>query len=366
MTEQELLIEELEEENAWVPIVAPASAKNWTLTQIRAFFDDDEVPDEVNAPACSGDTSLAPSNDDAVETWFPMTKRLREKGATGRLRVVCFHNAGSEENVYTGPATITSEGKKVRTDNALVSFATVGNAEIFAAQLPGRAKRAGEPCIETAREVAAVLAPVIAHALGSNANGAPYVVVCHSMGTLVAFETLCVLREAGYPMPEHLFLSCFPAPDFDPSTVPWSINKTLDDAAFQEECKKWEVSEVVFQPEMWTAFVTRMRADFTIFDQYRYEHGTDMMPFGFAITAWWATGDKMVGEAQVREWSRFTTGAFEVKMVNGPHLFHYEHEVTLTSTLTHISIIYLTKPTLTIQRPGILAVSRSFGSVTVL
>ena len=38
------LIEELEDENAWIPIIAPKGATSWTLDQIRAFFDDGVEP----------------------------------------------------------------------------------------------------------------------------------------------------------------------------------------------------------------------------------------------------------------------------------------------------------------------------------
>lgn len=40
----ELLIEKLEDEYDWVPIIAPATAKEWPLERIRAFFGED--PDE--------------------------------------------------------------------------------------------------------------------------------------------------------------------------------------------------------------------------------------------------------------------------------------------------------------------------------
>lgn len=41
---------------------------------------------------------------------------------------------------------------------------------------------------------------------------------------------------------------------------------------FQEECRAWDVNEVVFLPAMWSAFEPLMRADFTLFDQYRFQH----------------------------------------------------------------------------------------------
>jgi surfactin synthase thioesterase subunit len=40
----------------------------------------------------------------------------------------------------------------------------------------------------------------------------PYVVVAHSLGNWVAFETLRLARQRGVPMPRIFFSSCMPAP----------------------------------------------------------------------------------------------------------------------------------------------------------
>ncbi len=40
----------------------------------------------------------------------------------------------------------------------------------------------------------------------------------------------------------------------------------------QEECRGWDVNEVVFGPAMWPTYHSLMRADFTLFDEYKYQH----------------------------------------------------------------------------------------------
>jgi len=47
VTPQEKLIQELEEEYAWVPIMAPPEAKKWTLIQIEAYFEDGVLPEQT-------------------------------------------------------------------------------------------------------------------------------------------------------------------------------------------------------------------------------------------------------------------------------------------------------------------------------
>jgi hypothetical protein len=40
----------------------------------------------------------------------------------------------------------------------------------------------------------------------------------------------------------------------------------------QEECRGWDVNDIVFGPAMWPTYHGLMRADFTLFDQYKFEH----------------------------------------------------------------------------------------------
>jgi len=208
-------------------------------------------------------------------------------------------------------------------DNELVAWAKTGEATLLAAQLPGRGKRIKENLMRSAEEVARGVAPALSTSLGD----APYVIVCHSMGCLVAYQTLLALRAVGASMPQHLFLSCFPPPDRDRhhnehDIAPWARNADLTDEAFQVECRKWGVNKMLFEPDVWSEYSPRLRADFDIFDSYHFEPGH--APFDFPITAWFATGDDMVKEEHVAQWERFTTGTFELRRLDGPHLFHYK------------------------------------------
>lgn len=42
--------------------------------------------------------------------------------------------------------------------------------------------------------------------------------------------------------------------------------------AVQEECQGWDVNEIVFGPAMWPTYHSLMRADFTLFDEYQFQH----------------------------------------------------------------------------------------------
>ena len=40
----------------------------------------------------------------------------------------------------------------------------------------------------------------------------------------------------------------------------------------QEECRGWDVNEVVFSPDLWGTYHALMRADFSLFDEYVFTH----------------------------------------------------------------------------------------------
>ena len=58
-SEARALIEELEEEYAWVPIIAPPEAMSWSLQRIRAYFDEDEPCDELAVKPSNSDLGSA-------------------------------------------------------------------------------------------------------------------------------------------------------------------------------------------------------------------------------------------------------------------------------------------------------------------
>ena len=41
-------------------------------------------------------------------------------------------------------------------------------------------------------------------------------------------------------------------------------------STMQDECREWDISEVVFSPTMWPTYEPLLRADFTLFDEYEH------------------------------------------------------------------------------------------------
>merc|ERR1719188_2008635 len=128
--------------------------------------------------------------------------------ASPKMRMICFHNAGSTESNYTRPNTaftnwILKEAKDV---------------ELIAVDYPGRNKLLKEKAhtsIETlAQDLLATLYDKVA-------DGVPYIVWAHSVGTWVAFEFMILARKIGLPMPKAAFLNAFPAPHMPTSKRAW-------------------------------------------------------------------------------------------------------------------------------------------------
>ncbi len=136
----------------------------------------------------------------------------------------------------------------------------------------------------------------------------------------------------------------------------------------QEECRAWDINELVFSAGMWPVYQPLLRADFTLFDSYVHQAGGGggggggAEPFpDLPLHCWWGEGDRRVtkGMVQVRrggttarmraqvactlwagavtrerrgscaqEWRRFTTGPVQLRSNPGNHLWplHPEHK----------------------------------------
>jgi medium-chain acyl-[acyl-carrier-protein] hydrolase len=193
--------------------------------------------------------------------------------------------------------------------------------------------RLSEPRAASAAALAAALLPAVA----SRLYDAPYAIVAHSVGTWVAYEFLRAAAAAGVPPPAVFVLSAMPAPGLPLAERPWRPQRALDEAAFIEECRGWDISEVVFSPAMWPAYQPLLRADFSLFDEYPERAGGngedddnddgdngDSAPFPFPLVAFWGARDRRVTEAHVRGWARLAGGRFSAEAVDGNHLWPLE------------------------------------------
>jgi len=159
-------------------------------------------------------------------------------------------------------------------------------------------------------------------------DGVPYLLVGHSMGCWMLFETLKLLMLRGVALPLQAVVSSFPSPALPASERPWRPNAGMGDAAFQDECRTWSVNEVVFSAAMWKkgpSYEGLMRDDFTLFDAYAYTPAPAPLPL--PISAYYAADDQNVKEEHVAGWRALTSASFRIEAVPGNHLFFYQYDV---------------------------------------
>eukprot|EP00887_Chlorella_sp_A99_P001583 scaffold8.g1583.t1 len=306
----EVLMEEAEAEGRAVQ-EPHSSACSWTEQQIRAYFQSGGQGLPTSAAS-----QMPPPIETTFDRWFPGLALSRTSCDSPRLRVLCFSNAGSAEDMFTSEGT----GAR-RAPSPLLEWCRANAAECLAVQLPGRNMRLKDQACTSCQEAAAALLPVIA----SRLYDVPYVVVAHSVGTWVAYEFLRRCCTAGVPLPRHAFLSAMAAPDIPAAERPWRRQRDLGEEEFKDECRGWDVNELVFTAAMWPAYHPLLRADFRLFDEYEHRDA-GATPFEFGITSFWGARDRRITEGMVRGWARFTRGAFQCHRVDGNHLWPQDRQ----------------------------------------
>lgn len=224
-----------------------------------------------------------------------------------KLRVICFHNAGSAESVFTAPSTDLA--KFIKASKTI---------EMVAVDYPGRDKIKDVPMIANTLELAEWLLAVIHDKI---ADGVPYLVWGHSVGTWIAFEFMMLARQIGLPMPRAAFLNAFPAPHMEVKKRPWRRSKTLDGAEIKKELMSWDEShflgagKVVFDEPAWKeTFEPMMRSDFQLYDEYEFKHG-GAPKFDFPLHCWHMEGEKLNKQDMIELWKDWTTADFDTRVI---------------------------------------------------
>jgi len=255
-----------------------------------------------------------------MDVWFPRLKETKvEDGVVPRLRLVTFPNAGSSENVYTGPDKTAFGGEAGRRENLLIKWAKARGVEVYAAQPPGRDARLKEPALESCAAIAKEAFEVLKDALFSE-PAAPWAAFAHSMGSWVAAE---FVKLAPTP-PTILVVSAFPSPTLAVAERPWTELGTLgDDEAFKAECREWNINELVFGESMWKTYEPLLRRDFKCFNDYPAWAAGESLG-DVPVRAIRGTDDKRCTRELVARWAEVTSDFAELDAVDGHHLFPYD------------------------------------------
>jgi medium-chain acyl-[acyl-carrier-protein] hydrolase len=315
----EVLIEDLEDEGVDASAIElPPNYQDvmvtWPEDRIRRYFDDIRQGKSPGAVLEQAVPRIPEPSKETFDLWFPGLARSGTARADPSKILVCFPNAGNAEDMYT------SEGSGARKQpSPLLEYCREHDVQVLAPQYPGRAMRLKETPITTAKGMAEALFDVLAPSLIST----PWILLAHSVGTWISYEFLLLCKSRGVPLPERAFLSAMPSPDIEMGKRPWRQQRSLHEEAFKDECREWDISEVVFSEAMWGMYQPLLRADFTMFDEYPedQERRASWPAFDFPIQAFWGTKDRRVTEEMVMGWANVTSGSFRIERVDGNHLW---------------------------------------------
>ena len=194
--------------------------------------------------------------------------------------------------------------------------------ELQAVRLPGRESRLREPLNTD-------LKTVVAEIVRALPTDKPFAFFGHSMGSLLAFETVRMLRKLGRPTPQLLFVSARPAPNLPPAD---SALHHLPDPLFIERIQQRydAIPAMVLQSaELLELVRPILRADFTLIETYQYR---DQPGIPCPIVALGGLQDTPTQES-LAAWRAHTSAEINLHLFPGGHFYLDEHRSTLLQTL---------------------------------
>jgi surfactin synthase thioesterase subunit len=225
-------------------------------------------------------------------------------------RLFCFPYAGVGSSAYRGWAD-----------------AAPTHIEVCLIQPPGRENRLREAPLAS---IGSIVGKLIAELVPLGAT-TPFAFFGHSMGAVVAFETIRQLRRIGAPLPAALFVAASRAPQL---AWPHPPVRHLDDVALLEVLNRRYGSVprvVVDDPELRALLTPALRSDMAAVETYAYETEA---PLDLPVFAFGGDEDRMVGRQELQHWNAQTTSSFRLRMMPGTHLFTQERRDDLIADIS--------------------------------
>lgn len=227
-----------------------------------------------------------------------------------KFRIFCFHCAGGAESIYTAEKFPFYDW-----------VTATGVGEIVAVQYPGRENLLKEEKHYRLETLCPLLLSIIHDKM---ADGVPYFFWGHCVGTWVAFETLILARKIGLPMPRAAFLNAFPAPHMPVGERPWRRSRTLSEDELKKELQGWDethfagAGSVLFRDDQWPTHGPIMRADFQLYDEYKFRHNK-APKFDFPLHFWHMEQERYNKSDMIELWGEWTTANKDFRIIPFGH-----------------------------------------------
>lgn len=219
----------------------------------------------------------------------------RKPNPQARLRLFCFPYAGGAASVFRN----WSDGLPA-------------DVEVCPVQLPGRGTRLMEPPFSRLSPLVEAMAEALLPLLDK-----PFALFGHSLGSLVSFELARQLRAKHQVRPVRLFVSAGPAPQIPRRGLPIH---SLPEREFTAELRRLNGTpgELVDHKELMDIVLPSLRADFALYESYRYSSGP---PLNCPISTFGGLSDQKVSHCDLEAWRDQTAVSFSIRMFPGDHFF---------------------------------------------
>jgi len=187
--------------------------------------------------------------------------------------------------------------------------------EVVPVQLPGREDRLGEKPLQRIEDVVDGLI----EALSPLMRDLPFTLFGHSMGALVALEVTRRLATTDGPVPCHMITSARAAPHLP-------LRRPQVSKLSRKELEQWlrelngTPQAVLNSTELMDLILPALRCDLQIDDTYRT---TAEPPIACPLTVVGGLRDNEATPDELTGWSRYTSGSFALRLVDGDHFFPF-------------------------------------------
>ena len=188
--------------------------------------------------------------------------------------------------------------------------------ELCAVEFPGRWRRADQPLKRRISD----LAEGLYASVNAGLEDKPWALFGHSLGALVGFEFLRLVRKRQSHLPVHFFASGRRAPHLETEADARDLYK-LDDSALVEAIDQRYGGmdpRIKANQDLLDLLIPILRADFEAFGTYC--HQTDD-PLPVPITTFGGSEDPVLPEGSLDAWQRHTSKDFRVLWHPGDHFF---------------------------------------------
>ena len=228
-----------------------------------------------------------------------------------KARLICFSHEGGSADFFK------SWLQYIRAD-----------IELMIVQLPGRAERVDQPLMTDVDQVVSSLVESCQSILDK-----PYMLFGHSLGAVLAFETVMKLSEMGLRLPKRLVISGRQAPT-DKGSYFQKMSQ-LDDQDFFEDLVNDDClgQWVMSSPEEVSNALPYIRADFEMLEGYQ---PASTEPLNIPIDVFAGSRDA-IPLGNLLEWQKVSRYPVHVCVFKGGHFFVEDDQI---SVLNHLNELF--------------------------